>query len=123
LASKNSVAAAVHGDLDLAASLVSGFFNGLHDDLQPFFVGFQVRGEATFIANCGAETFSCEHFLEVMEDFDTGTQGFAEAVEAKRHDHEFLDIESVVGVCPAIDDVHHGCGETIGADTAEITKE
>ena len=42
-----------------------------------------------------------------MKDFRPGTQRFGEACGASRHDHEFLDVDRIVGVHAAIDDVHH----------------
>ena len=42
-----------------------------------------------------------------MEDFRPGAQRFRERSGADRHDHEFLEIDRIVGVDAAIDDVHH----------------
>ena len=43
-----------------------------------------------------------------MEDLSAHTQGLRERARAHWHDHEFLDIDTVVGVLTTIDDVHHG---------------
>ena len=43
----------------------------------------------------------------MLEDLGTATQRLAETLGAHRQDHEFLDVEIVVGVRAAVDDVHH----------------
>ena len=43
-----------------------------------------------------------------MEHFDAATQRFAKAAGAHRQDHELLNIDVVVRVGAAVDDVHHG---------------
>ena len=42
---------------------------------------------------------------------------------AHRHDHEFLDVDRVVGVRAAVDDVHHRHGQHVRAGAAEIAVE
>ena len=42
-----------------------------------------------------------------MEDFGADAHRFGNARSADRHDHEFLEVDRVVGVHSAIDDVHH----------------
>ena len=46
-----------------------------------------------------------------MEDFRAHPHGLREACRADRHDHEFLEVDRIVGMRPAIDDVHHRHGE------------
>jgi len=48
-----------------------------------------------------------EHLLEVVEDFTAAADGVAEPLEPQRHDHELLDVDVVVGVLAAVEDVHH----------------
>ncbi len=42
-----------------------------------------------------------------MEDLRAVAQRLGEARRAHRHDHEFLDVDAVVGMRAAVDDVHH----------------
>ncbi|MNP13144.1 hypothetical protein D3C76_1054130 [compost metagenome] len=42
-----------------------------------------------------------------MEDFSAHAQGFTEACRTYRLNHELLDVDVVVRVLTAIDDVHH----------------
>ncbi len=48
-----------------------------------------------------------QHFFQVVKDFGTAAQGFGKAGCADRLDHELLDVDVVVGMFTAIDDVHH----------------
>ncbi len=58
-----------------------------------------------------------------MVDFDAGPHGIGEAGETPGLDHEFLEVDVVVGVFSAIEDVHHGYGEGFGAGSAEVAVE
>ena len=59
----------------------------------------------------------------MVEDLGSASQGFTEALETDRHHHEFLDVDRVVGVFAAVDDVHHRCRQPIGAGAAEIPEQ
>ena len=48
-----------------------------------------------------------QQLLQRMEDLGAVAQRLAEARRADRQDHELLDVEAVVGVRAAVDDVHH----------------
>jgi hypothetical protein len=48
-----------------------------------------------------------DDLLQRVEDLGAVAQGFAEGGRAHRHDHELLQVEVVVGVRAAVDDVHH----------------
>ena len=58
-----------------------------------------------------------------MKGLHAGAEGVGECVEARRDDHEFLDVQSIVGMRPAVDHVHHRHREGAGAGSAEIQKE
>ena len=60
-----------------------------------------------------------QDFFQGVEDFGTGAQGFVEAVEAGRHDHEFLNVHAVVGVFAAVDDVHHRYGQGVAGGVVQ----
>ena len=55
-----------------------------------------------------------------MEDLGAHAQSLTEAGGAHRHDHELLDLHVVGGVSAAIKDVHHGHGQLLGVDAADI---
>jgi hypothetical protein len=48
-----------------------------------------------------------QDLLQRVEDLRAVAQRLAQRRRADRQDHEFLDVEAVVGVRAAVDDVHH----------------
>ncbi|MNO86315.1 hypothetical protein D3C76_777110 [compost metagenome] len=77
------------------------------DCRQGVFVGSQVRREATFVTHGGVQATGLQHGFQVMEDLGAHAQCVGEVLGADRLDHELLDIDVVVGVFAAVDDVHH----------------
>ena len=67
----------------------------------------QVGGEAALVADVGVEPGLLELALEGVEHFRAPAHRLLEARRAKRHDHEFLEVDRVVGMDAAVDDVHH----------------
>ena len=65
-----------------------------------------------------------QHLLQRVEDLGAVAQRLAQSRRADRQDHEFLDVEAVVGMRAAVDDVHHRhrhrrpCRRGPGASTA-----
>ena len=55
-----------------------------------------------------------------MVDFGIHAQGFGKVYGPNRHDHEFLDIDVVIGMSTAIEDVHHRNRQFLSVDTAQI---
>jgi hypothetical protein len=49
-----------------------------------------------------------EDSLKSVVDLNAGAEGLAEVVEAPRLDHELLEVDGVVGVLAAVQDVEHG---------------
>ena len=49
--------------------------------------------------------------LQRVEHLDAPAQRLGEARRADRHDHELLHVDVVVGMRPAVDDVHHRHGQ------------
>ena len=52
-----------------------------------------------------------------MEDLGAVAQRFTEAWCTHREDHEFLQIDTVVGVLTTIDDIHHRDRHLVSAIT------
>jgi len=108
---------------DILAGAVACFFDGFEDDLDGLLVGPQVGGEATLVAHGRAVAFRLEYLLQVMEDLHADPERLGEASAADRCDHEFLQVQVVVGVAPAVDDVHEGHRERPGIRAADVPVE
>ena len=61
--------------------------------------------------------------LEVVEDLGAHSDRLREGGSADRHDHEFLEVDIVVRVRAAVDDVHHRHGQNVGVEAADITEQ
>ena len=66
---------------------------------------------------------SCRPCLQRVEDLGAAAQAFGEGRRADRHDHEFLEIDRVVGMGAAVQDVHHRHRQGRGRDAADIAVE
>ena len=55
-----------------------------------------------------------------MEDLSAHLQGLGPGGSAHRHDHEFLNVHVVGGVSAAVENVHHGNGQGLAVDAAQI---
>jgi len=55
-----------------------------------------------------------------VEHLGTPANGFAERGCAHGDDHELLQVQAVVGVCAAVDHVHHGHGQLHAAHAAQV---
>ena len=61
-----------------------------------------------------------QHALEGVVDLGAPTQALDKARGAHRHDHELLEVNVVVGMHAAVEDVHHGRGQQVGVDAAQV---
>ena len=87
----------------------------LQDRLDRRLVGGQVGGKTAFVADGGPEATPVQHGLQRMKDLGTVAHSLADAGRADRQDHELLEVHAVVRVLAAVDDVHHGHGQTVGS--------
>ena len=67
----------------------------------------QAGGETALVADIGVVPGRGERLLECREDLGTDPHRLGDAADADRHDHELLDVDRVVGMLAAVDDVHH----------------
>ena len=61
-----------------------------------------------------------QHALEGVVDLGAPTQALGKARGAHRHDHELLEVDVIVGMHAAVEDVHHGRGQQMGVDAAQV---
>ena len=105
--SKNSLEATSRPSSTSSPALVAGLADRFEDGFQRFLVRTQVRREAAFVADRRAQAAALQHRLQRVEDLGAGAQRFGERIEADRQHHEFLQVDVVVGMRAAVDDVHH----------------
>ena len=67
----------------------------------------EVRRKAALVADRGVVACGLQRSFQRMEDFGAHAQGFGEVRRADRRDHEFLEVDRIVGMRAAIEDVHH----------------
>ncbi len=58
--------------------------------------------------------------LQRVEDFRAHAHGLGEGLRPHRHDHELLEVDRVVGMGAAVDDVHHRHRQDMGDGAADI---
>ncbi len=61
--------------------------------------------------------------LQRVEDLRTHPDRIPARRRTHRHDHEFLDVDRVVGVCATVDDVHHRHGQDVRLGAAQVAIE
>ena len=105
------------------AGRVAGRLDGLDEDLQRLLVGGQVRREAALVADAGRQATLLQHPLQRVVRLDAPAQRLAEARRADRHDHELLEVDVVVGVHAAVQDVHHRHRQHVGVGPADVAVE
>ena len=112
---------AVQGEQYVFACFVACGFGCFDDQLQRFFVAVQVRCETAFVADGSWKAFAVTQFFQCVENFGAATQGFAERFCADGHNHEFLDVQAVVGMFAAVDNVHHWNRQSHWACATQVT--
>ena len=61
-----------------------------------------------------------QHALEGVVDLGAPAQALGKARSTHGHDHELLEVNVVVGMHAAVEDVHHGRGQQVGVDAAQV---
>ena len=70
-----------------------------------------------------ARPLSCRPFFSVWKISDAAAHRLGQRRRADRHDHEFLEVDRVVGMLAAVDDVHHRHRQDMRRDAADIAIE
>ena len=83
-------------------------------------MAFALRSKAAFVAHGGAHAVRIDDLFESMKDFGAVAHRFLKRRSPCRNNHEFLQVEVVVGVRTAVDDVHHRHRKLHGTHAAEI---
>jgi hypothetical protein len=64
-----------------------------------------------------------QHRLERVEGLRAPAQRLGEGLRADRRDHELLDVDRIVGVRAAVDDVHHRHRQQVRVRAAEVAEQ
>ena len=110
----------VHGVHEVDAGLKASLLHGLGDVLERLGIGLKVGGKAALVAHAAAQAGLVQHALEGVVDLGAPTQALGKARGAHRHDHELLEVDVIVGMHTAVEDVHHGRGQQVGIDAAQV---
>ena len=110
----------VHGVHEVDAGLKASLLDGLGNVLERFGIGLEVGREAALVAHAAAQAGLVQHALESVIDLGAPAQALGKARGAHRHDHELLEVDVIVGMHAAVEDVHHGRGQQVGVDATQV---
>jgi len=110
----------VEAEVEILAGQIAGGLSGPGDEAQRLLGRGQVGGEAALVADVGVVAGVLQLFAQGVEDLRAHAQGLGEAVRPGRQDHELLDVDRIVGMGPAVDDVHHRGGQDAGRNATQI---
>ena len=110
----------IHGVHEVDAGRKAGLLHGLGDVLERLGVGLKVGRKATLVAHAAAQARLVQHTLEGMVDLSAPTQALGKARGTHRHNHELLEVNVIVGMHAAVEDVHHGRGQQVGVDATQV---
>jgi hypothetical protein len=105
----------VEGQRHVGARGQPGGLDRLEQELDGLLVGVQVRGEAALVPHGGREAPVREDLLEGVVALDAPAEALPERGRPDGHVHELLDVDVVVGVFAAVEDVEHRDGQHVGA--------
>ena len=110
----------VHGVHKVDAGLKARLLHGFGDVLERLGVGLEVGREAALVAYAAAQAGLVQHALEGVVDLGAPAQALGKARSTHGHDHELLEVNVVVGMHAAVEDVHHGRGQQVRVNAAQI---
>ena len=114
---------AIERDQHIVAKAVAGRVDCLADKVERSPRRGDVWREPALVADRRRQPGAMQLALQRMEDLRAAAQRFGKAVCADRHHHEFLEVDRVVGMRAAVEDVHHRHRQDAGADPTDIAVE
>ena len=96
-----------------------GPLGSLEDHLAGVVGRAEIGREAALVADARREASLVEQPLERVIALDAHPQRLGERRCAGRHEHELLEVERVLRMRAAVDDVHHRHGQHVGVRAAE----
>ena len=114
---------AIERNVELTSRRVARRHHALQHEVDGFLCRLEVGREAALVADVGGMARLFQPRLQAVEDLRTHAQRLREALGADRPDHELLEVDGVVGMGAAVDDVHHRHRQAAGAYAADIAIE
>ena len=106
---------------DVLADPVAGLLDRLGNETQGFIGGFQVWRETAFVADVGVVAGIVQALFQRLQHFGAHPHGVGHGRGGDRLDHEFLDVDRIVGMFAAVDYVHHRHRKGAGIGAADVT--
>ncbi len=106
--------------MNILPRLVAGLRDGVNQKLERLLVPGQVRREASLVADRGRKALLFQQPLERVIGLGAHAKSVGEAFRPDGNDHEFLDVNVVVRVRPAVQDVHHRHRQQMGVAPADV---
>ena len=103
--------------------LVPGGFDCAQDEIERFAGRSQRRRKAALVADRGRKAGLVKRALQRVENLRPAAQRLGEGRSAGRKHHEFLEVDAVVRVNAAVEDVHLRQGKQVRIRAAEIAIE
>ena len=110
----------VERERHVLARTIAGFLAGLGDEAQRLVRRLQVRREAALVADIGVVAGIMQALLQRGEDLRAHADAVGHRARTDRLDHEFLDVDRIVGMHAAVDDVHHRHRQRARIDAADM---
>ncbi len=98
---------AIQRQADILTRLVARLLHRFQNEIKRLTGRADIGCKAALIAHPGGQTGLIQLFLEHMEHFGAHAHRLGDAARADGHDHEFLNVDRVIGMLAAVDDVHH----------------
>ena len=92
----------------------------LDEQAQGCFVRIQVGSKAALVTHCSRQAPSAQNPAQRVIRLGAPAQRLAEGSGADGHDHELLQVDVVVGVLAAVDDVHHRRRQHMSVRPADV---
>ena len=109
----------IEADGDVVPDAVAGLLDGGDDDRDGFLIGLEVRGETALVTDAGAVPAIMEDALEGVKRLDAHADGFAKRRGTVGSDLELLEVQRVVGMAAAVEDIQARNREDGGVGAAE----
>ncbi len=107
----------------VGARLEAGRLDRGQDQVQRRLGARDIGGETALVAETGGQPLLLEHRLQRVVHLGAPAQGLLEGRRTDRRDHELLDVDAGVGVCAAVEDVHHRHRQDVRVRTADVAEQ